>query len=127
MPESKSGLRALLSFPFVYHSFQWLVGTPRMRKFIFKNFISFPRNAKVLDIGCGPGELLDYIPLDADYTGFDKDSGCILYAQKRFGARGKFLNLEVNDHERLKIHENEYDVVLIFSILHQLNDNEAEK
>jgi SAM-dependent methyltransferase len=127
MPESKSGLRAILSFPFVYHSFQWLVGTPRMRKFIFKNFISFPENAKVLDIGCGPGELLDYIPATADYTGFDKDKECILYAQKKFGDRGKFLHLEVSDLHQLQVHENEYDVVLLFSILHHLNDHEAEK
>ena len=127
MSEAKSGLRAVLSFPFMYHFFQSLVGTPRMRKFIFGSFIKFPPGAKVLDIGCGPGELLDYIPTDAHYTGFDKDRDCILFAQKKYGNRGRFLDLDVNDAEQLKVHESEYDVVLIFSILHHLDDGEVDK
>ena len=126
MSESRSGLRSILSFPFIYHSFQWLVGTPRMRSFIF-NQIDFPKNAKVLDIGCGPGELLNYIPADADYTGFDKDRDCILFAQKKYPSRGKFVQLDVNHHEQLKLHESAYDVVLLFSVLHHLDDNEVEK
>jgi SAM-dependent methyltransferase len=122
-----TGPSAALSIPFVYRSFQWAVGTPRVRQFVFDHVIQFPERARVLDVGCGPGELLPYVPKDAEYTGFDHCSESIRFAQRKYGDRGRFFHLDVNDHEKLALREGEYDVVMIFTVLHHLNDQEVAK
>jgi len=127
MNEIKSGLRAILSIPAIYNTFQWLVGTPRMRRHVIDGNLEVPSPCKLLDIGCGPGELRDYFPDHVDYIGIDKDADCIAFAQKQYGTRGKFLNVDVNDLKDFRIQENEYDIVLMFCVFHHLSDAEVEK
>src|SRR5262245_24558837 len=124
MDEIKTGLRAMLSSPFVYNSFQWLVGTPRMRRHILSANLSVPTPCKLLDIGCGPGELRDYFPDHVEYIGFDIDEHCVAFAQKRYGARGTFLNADVNDLNGFPVRENEFDIILMFCVFHHLSDSE---
>jgi cyclopropane fatty-acyl-phospholipid synthase-like methyltransferase len=76
---------------------------------------------KVLDIGCGPGDILEYLP-DVDYTGFDLNMEYIEAATGRFGSRGKFFCADVNDVSK---QDSTYDIVLANGILHHLSDKEA--
>lgn len=126
MDEIKSGLRAVLSHPFVYNTFQWLVGTPAMRRHVLSANLSVPTPRKLLDIGCGPGELRDYFPNHVEYIGFDIDADCIASARKRYGSRGTFLNLDVNNLNGFQVRENEFDIVLMFCVFHHLADSEVE-
>jgi SAM-dependent methyltransferase len=126
MDEIKSGLRALLSNPLVYNTFQWLVGTPRMRRHILSGHLSVPTPCKLLDIGCGPGELRDYFPGYVEYIGFDVDADCIAFARKRYGTRGTFLNLDLNNLNGFQVRENEFDIILMFCLFHHLADSEVE-
>jgi SAM-dependent methyltransferase len=127
MNEIKSGLRAILSIPAIYNTFQWMVGTPRMRRHVIEGSLQIPKPCKLLDIGCGPGELRDYFPDDVEYIGLDKDADCIAFASKKYGDRATFLNVDVNDLKDFRIRENEYDIVLMFCVFHHLNDSEVEK
>jgi SAM-dependent methyltransferase len=45
---------------------------------------------KVLDIGCGSGDILEDLP-GVDYLGFDINPKCVEAAQKQFGHRGCFF------------------------------------
>ena len=127
MSEIKSGLRSILSIPAIYNSFQWMVGTPRMRRHVVEANLKVPKPCKLLDIGCGPGELRDYFPDDVEYIGLDKDVGCIDYASKHYGARGTFMNADVTRLNGTTFKESDFDIVLMFCVFHHLNDVEVNK
>lgn len=74
---------------------------------------------KILDIGCGPAGILDYLP-DAEYWGFDISEEYIIHAQKKFGNRGNFQckQIQLSDLTHLP----PFDVVLALGLLHHLDD-----
>ena len=125
MSEANSGLRSILKVPFFYDTYQSLVGSHKMRKYITSRYMHFSENCKVLDIGCGTCELLDFFPNNIQYTGFDKNKECIESAKKRYGTRGNFICKDVNTIEELNLKENEYDLILLIGVLHHLNDSEV--
>ena len=86
------GLYGLLSKPAIYEFIQQLVAGRKGRRFQ-KNFVDnhvVPRQgSRVLDIGCGPGTILNCIPeeLNCQYCGFDMNPTYIEAAQARYGHR----------------------------------------
>jgi cyclopropane fatty-acyl-phospholipid synthase-like methyltransferase len=76
----------------------------------------------VLDIGCGPAYILNFLP-DVDYYGFDMDAGYIDAARKRYGKRGTFACKMVSKNA---LDENsQFDLILAKGVLHHLTDPEA--
>ena len=118
---------AFLKIPFVYNTFQWLVGATKFRRSIASRYMNFPENSKVLDIGCGTAELLDYLPKNIQYTGFDNNNDYIESAKKRYVGRGTFIYKDVNSVDDLHLGENEYDAILLIGVLHHLDDAEVSK
>ena len=51
-------------------------------RFILKQ-IKLDRNSRILDIGCGPAQILEQIPR-CDYYGYDIDQRSIQYAKKKY-------------------------------------------
>ena len=49
------------------------------------------RRMPVIDIGCGPGHILQYLPEGTDYNGFDIDETYIAYAKRSFGISARFI------------------------------------
>jgi SAM-dependent methyltransferase len=122
MAQITHGIRAILSHPFIYSVFQSIMGAHQARKQFVENFVkSFP-GMKVLDVGCGPADILAYMP-EVDYYGFDIDNGYIDRAHKKFGSRGKFhcKQLHMTDFESLPL----FDIVLAIGLLHHLDDDVA--
>jgi len=117
----------LLERPFVYNTVQWLVGTKKFRKHIASRYMNFEENCKVLDLGSGTGELLDYLPKKIHYTGIDNNNDYIDAAKKRYGHRGTFLCYDLNSVDELHLGENEFDVILLIGVLHHLKDIEVSK
>jgi 2-polyprenyl-3-methyl-5-hydroxy-6-metoxy-1,4-benzoquinol methylase len=119
MAQITHGVRAILSHPFIYSAFQSMMGAHQVRKRLVANFLkSFP-GMKVLDVGCGPADILAYMP-EVDYCGFDIDNDYINQAQKKFGSTGEFhcKQLQITDLESLPL----FDVVLALGLLHHLDD-----
>ena len=113
----------LLKFPPVYRLWSTLVRGGRSRK-RFVDMLHIQPGSRLLDIGCGPAEILSSLP-EVEYVGFDANPKYIHAAQKKHGKKGKFYCQTV-DEENLSTHSS-FDVVLAIGILHHLDDSEAKK
>jgi SAM-dependent methyltransferase len=122
MAQTTHGLRAILSHPLVYSTLQTLMGAHSARKSFVENYVRPFSGMRVLDIGCGPADILAYLP-SVDYSGFDISQGYISQARKRFGALGQFhcRQLAAEDLENLP----SFDVVFALGLIHHLEDDEA--
>lgn len=122
MPQIIKGVRSILSIPAVYSLFGVLVGGASYRQVLVRNYIRPQSGDRVLDIGCGPGDMFTYLS-DVEYLGFDLSQKYIQSAQKRFGDRATFICESVTA-KNLK-QPCSFDIVLAMGILHHLDDAEA--
>lgn len=124
MAQITNGIRAVLSNPIIYSSFQRLMGARVFWQDFVTTSIKPFLDMKILDIGCGPADILAYLP-DVEYWGFDVDEKYINYARIKFGKRGTFQckTLQLSDLAQLP----EFNVVLALGLLHHLDDLTAEK
>lgn len=74
----------------------------------------------VLDIGCGPADLLAYLPKSVTYWGLDISEEYIQKAKNRYGEQGHFVCklLEQSDLETLP----KFDKVVLTGVLHHVDD-----
>jgi 2-polyprenyl-3-methyl-5-hydroxy-6-metoxy-1,4-benzoquinol methylase len=122
--EVNKGLRLLLGNPVLYTLFGQLMGLSNKYKMYIDKFIKpFPK-MKILDIGCGTAAILDYLPLNIEYSGYDINPVYIKYAKKKYGNRATFHNMRVS--EMVSMQTEPFDVVLADSLLHHLNNDEAK-
>ena len=119
----RTGLRKILELSSVFAVFQNLVGGHRARSRLVTEFINPSSDAKILDIGCGVGAILNYLPGSVQYVGYDLNPRYITSAQKKYKDRGQFFCARVTDAAHK--HIGEFDIVLAIAILHHLNDQEA--
>ena len=112
----------LLRTPFVYRTFQRVVGRnkgmPRLAQ-----LLAIRPGEKVLDIGCGTADILEYLPVGIDYHGCDVSENYVSAARARFGNRGIFSvqGVPLNSAALPK----QFDVVMALGVLHHLTDAEA--
>lgn len=122
MAQITSGIRAIFSSPTVYSAFQNLMGARSVRRTLVDEFIRPTPGCTVLDIGCGPADILAYLP-GVKYWGYDISEAYIARANKRFGLRGKFHCQELMHTDVRKMPQ--VDIVLALGLLHHLDDESA--
>lgn len=122
MSEVTTGLRRALSSPLLYQLFQNLMGARQGWQNFVREFVKPSVGANILDIGCGTGELLSYMP-DVEYWGFDISEKYILHASNKYGSRGRFACkfLTIKDLESMP----KFDVVVVSGVLHHVDDEVA--
>jgi SAM-dependent methyltransferase len=113
----------ILRHPFVYSSYQKLVGGFKARRLFIEDIVRPKSGDKILDIGCGPGNILEFLP-DVDYYGFDSDANYIESAKRNYGKRGTFICSEAQ--EFIVSNPNTFDIVIASGVIHHLNDDEAK-
>ena len=97
-------------------------GTSFRKNIIIKNIKA--KKIKVLDIGCGPAEILNYMPKSI-YYGFDIDRRSINYAKNRFKNKNHhFYCKHFVKQDLAKLPK--FDHVILFGILHHLDDIEVK-
>src|SRR4029453_7210725 len=88
--QSDSGLLGWLKIPSVYNVFSAAVGGNVLRRSLIQNHVRAKPGDKVIDIGCGSAQVLQYLP-DIDYTGIDTNPNSIAFARRTYGSKGNFL------------------------------------
>lgn len=124
MSHRDDGLRGVLTLPVAYETFQRLIGGDRYRRWLVSNLMRPQPGWSILDIGCGPGTMLRFLPPGVRYHGFDLNPRYIEYAQKRYGGRGHFVCQRVGE---AVVEAGGCDVVMANAILHHLDDAEARQ
>jgi ubiquinone/menaquinone biosynthesis C-methylase UbiE len=92
------------------------------RKFI-QNHVRPRPGDKIIDIGCGPAQILPWLP-EVEYLGFDVNSSYIASAKRAHSNKGTFVVGDTNslwDDPRFR----DADIVIGIGILHHLDDYEA--
>jgi len=122
MPE-RSGLWSILESPVVYEAFHTLIGARRwMHQFVSETIRPKPGD-HVLDIGCGPGALLNYLPADVTYTGIDYSEASIARARRKHNGRGHFICADVDGLSRQQLAP--VSIAVAIGTLHHLDDDAA--
>ncbi len=114
----------VLNFSAGYRLFSRLVGGNAWQIYMTE-YVKPVAGEKVLDIGCGPADVLNHLP-KCDYTGFDISPEYIASAQKRFAGRGRFYCSDVGLASVEKEHGT-FDLVIATGVLHHLDDATAGK
>ena len=115
--------RRILENSIIYNTFQYIVGGVRARRLFVENDVRLQVNQKILDIGCGPGYLIDFLP-NADYTGIDIDANYIKTAKTRY-PNDTFYCTAVEDFNLEA--PNTFDVVIAAGVIHHLTDSQTSR
>ena len=81
MSQRYNFIHNFINNPGVYKIIQILMSGTLIEKKIIKTRIT-KKKLKVLDIGCGPANVLNYLP-KCEYYGYDIDKRSINYAKKK--------------------------------------------
>ncbi|HEX7894626.1 MAG TPA: class I SAM-dependent methyltransferase [Terriglobales bacterium] len=115
--------RSILAVPGAYQLWWTLVGGPAWAKVLVDEYIHPTAGARILEIGCGPGTILRYLP-KSEYIGFDLSAKYIEMAKKRY-PQAQFVCERVSQFSLEKHHS--FDLVLALGIVHHLEDEEAKQ
>ncbi len=126
MAQKTDGLHAILSTPTMYDFLQSLLGAGKSRRRLVREYIRPESGSILLDIGCGTGELLPFLPAGIDYHGFDLSQRYIDAARQRHTNRGTFECMDIADYCPPEGGQAA-DIVLAIGVLHHLDDEIAVK
>lgn len=122
MAQITNGIRTILSDAWAYRLLQGLLGASSVHRFVVSEISKSIPGERVLDIGCGPGDVLEYLP-EVDYIGLDMNHNYISAAHKRWGKRGKFICTDLREYRALP--GASFDLIFLLGILHHLDDHEV--
>lgn len=102
-------------------SYWWLAGKYRIiADVIRRRFKPARRDARVLDLGCGPGNLLDYLAPHGEPFGSDYSSDAL-----RFCAGRGYRRLFRADFHSLPLRSSSFDLVTCIDVLEHLEDDRS--
>lgn len=123
MAEWTNGLHRFVKIPAVYDRIQRLLGGPQARDKIAAELFSEIKGKSVLEIGCGPGTWVPYLPDPESYLGLDWNEKHIAAARERYGSeKVQFATVDIAELEQSR---QSFDVALGIGILHHLDDAAA--
>lgn len=123
MGQITTGIRSILDHPRVYHLLQTLLGAHKGRIELVRDFIRPNTGDFILDIGCGPAEIIDYLP-KIKYWGFDISPNYIAQAKARYQDQAHFFQKELTEDDVSSLPK--FDTALAVGVLHHLNDETSK-
>ena len=86
-----------LKIPFVYKALTLLVSPASLAADTVNDFLTVPDGSKVLDLGCGYGEIAKFFVGRTHYVGIDSNAGYIDEAKRRFqGTNAQFIAADID-------------------------------
>lgn len=122
--EITTGVRSVLSRPRVYELFSHLIGGHRARVRVVEDHLRIAPGARVLDVGCGPGELLAYLT-DVRYLGIDISPRYVERARAHFVDGG--AEFSVGDATAIPADLQDFDVAVATGVMHHLDDAQVRE
>lgn len=123
MSQNTSGFYKLFSYPILYSLTQKIMSGESKRASLVKNIVT--KNSKVLDIGCGTAKIIESLP-QINYYGYDISKKYISYAKKKYNSKKhNFYCKKFNIVESKKLPK--FDFILLFGIMHHLDNNELRR
>lgn len=125
--QDDTGLKRLLGFSWAYERLQDVAGAAHMRRWLAREYWRVRPGMRVIDIGCGPGSILDSLARDIHYVGIDLSESYIRAARCNYGDRGEFIagdaaQLQASADPRLR----DADLVMCTGLLHHLEDAQVD-
>jgi SAM-dependent methyltransferase len=89
-----------------------------------QHFVRAQPGDRVLDIGCGPADLLAYLP-DVEYIGWEPNAAYVAKARKTYGDRGTF-HVGIFGPEQARSLAP-VDIAIVSAVLHHMDDAQASE
>lgn len=121
--QKTTGWRAVFSLAPVYRFAQKAIGADKVRAVLADEFIRASAADRIVDLGCGTADILDYLP-ECDYVGVDSSQRYIDDARAHFGDRGTFVTSAA---ERFDGVAPDRTIALALGVLHHLDDEAASE
>lgn len=114
-------LADIFNQPKLYSLLQGALKTRRYEDNL-SNLIGESSNLRVLDFGCGPGDLYPRFK-NCFYLGIDPLQNCIDRALSRYGQNIDSRTFQVGDHLTLNhLPDGSFDLVIAIGVLHHISD-----
>lgn len=115
-------MKHALARPAAYQFYQQLGGFFSARVKAISEYLPITPTSRVIDIGCGPGHIVQHLPETIDYVGLDVDADSIAFARRYFRTRGSF---EVRRFDADAARElGPADIVMMNGVMHHIPDGE---
>tara|TARA_Y100000310_G_scaffold345466_1_gene465315 strand:- start:25588 stop:26196 length:609 start_codon:yes stop_codon:yes gene_type:complete len=92
-------------------------------KNVIKKYIKPNKNLKVLDFGCGTGDFCSLFN-KSQYTGVDVEERFIKFNKSRFNG---YNFIKVEEDKPLPFKDLYFDKILVFGVLHHINEDNVKK
>ena len=116
-------MRDLLKYSFFFKNFKGIIGSNRLTRRYVEEYIKANIGDHILDIGCGNGDILNFLPSGIFYNGIDTNNNYIENAKKKFNGKGSFINDKFSK-DLIRNYSN-FDIVMANGLLHHLNNDDV--
>jgi SAM-dependent methyltransferase len=119
MKISLESVKSVLDMPAAFEVLQSLVGAPRCQRIFIEQYVRPEHGEKILDLGCGTGAAVPYIPTDVEYVGVDISGDYIARARAKHDRSREFIVADVTTWPEPG---ELFDRAFSFGVLHHISD-----
>lgn len=124
--ERNHGIRSFLSRSSGYQLFQRMVGSVPATRWLVEHFWQPAEGMTIIDIGCGPGTLREFLPDRIDYYGFDPNRDYISAAKANRKGQFHLGTMETFLHDQGSSLSGRADLILCWGVLHHVDDHQMK-